>query len=403
MSLQFYFGPSGAGKSRMLYEEIARRALQNPRQNFLIIVPDQFTMQTQKDLVLLSDRGGILNIDVLSFGRLGHRILEEVGGQEIPVLDDTGKSLVLQKVAAGLKEELPTLGSFLHRQGYIHEVKSAISEFMQYGIGAEDVEKLIAFAEKRGALVQKLRDLQTLYRGFLEYIQGNFITTEETLDVVRRAMPKSRLLPGSVVVFDGFTGFTPIQTRVISQLMCLSGEVIVSLAMGEGEDPYGPEGEQNLFHLSKKTVADLGRQAEALSVERRQDVLILPVPQGEVPPARAGKGRASGKTGCLVRYNTFHRFRKAPALRHLEKHMFRFGQSPYEGEDGREIQLFETTDPKEEVRQTGLEICRLIREEGMAFRDIAVILGDLPGYAPYIETEFAQMDIPCYIFLVRSM
>ena len=403
MSLQFYFGPSGAGKSRMLYEEITRRALQNPKQNFLVIVPDQFTMQTQKDLVLLSDRGGILNIDVLSFGRLGHRILEEVGGREIPVLDDTGKSLVLQKVAAGLKEELPTLGSFLHRQGYIHEVKSAISEFMQYGIGAEDVGKLIAFAEKRGALVQKLRDLQKLYRGFLEYIQGNFITTEETLDVVRRAMPKSRLLPGSVVVFDGFTGFTPIQTRVISQLMCLCGEVIVSLTMGEGEDPHVPEGEQNLFYLSKKTVADLGRQAEALSVERRQDVTILPVPEGEAPVARVEKRGPSGKTGCLVRYNTFHRFRKAPALRHLEKHLFRFGQSPCEGEDGGEIRLFETTDPKEEVRQTGLEICRLIREEGLSFRDIAVILGDLPGYAPYIETEFAQMDIPCYIDRTRKI
>ena len=146
MSLQFYFGPSGAGKSRKLYEDITKRARENRNRNFLIIVPDQFTMQTQKELVCLNDRGGIMNIDVLSFGRLGHRILEEVGGQEIPVLDDTGKSLVLQKVAANLKGELPTLGGFLHRQGYIHEVKSAISEFMQYGIGTEDVGKLIAYA-----------------------------------------------------------------------------------------------------------------------------------------------------------------------------------------------------------------------------------------------------------------
>ena len=167
MSLQFYFGPSGAGKSRMLYEEIIRRAGEDPKKNFIIIVPDQFTMQTQKDLVLLSDRGGIMNIDVLSFGRLSHRILEEVGGQDIPVLDDTGKSLVLQKVAAGLKDRLPTLGSFLQRQGYIHEVKSAISEFMQYGIGTEDVKTLIAYAEKRGALAQKLKDLETLYKGFM--------------------------------------------------------------------------------------------------------------------------------------------------------------------------------------------------------------------------------------------
>ena len=97
MSLQFYFGPSGAGKSRQLYEEVINRAQQNHKKNFLIVVPDQFTMQTQKDLVMLTKQGGIMNIDVLSFGRLGHRILEEVGHQDIPVLDDTGKSLVLQR------------------------------------------------------------------------------------------------------------------------------------------------------------------------------------------------------------------------------------------------------------------------------------------------------------------
>lgn len=247
MSLKFIFGPSGAGKSRLLYEEVIRRAAENIKQNFLIIVPDQFTMQTQKDLVLLNEKGGIMNIDVLSFGRLNHRIMEEVGREELPVLDDTGKSLVLQKVAAGMKEELPVLGSFLHKQGYIHEVKSAISEFMQYGIGTEDVSKLIAFAEKRGALVQKLKDLEKLYKGFQEYIQGNFITTEETLDVLCRALPKSRLLPGSVAVFDGFTGFTPIQARVIQELMKVCGEVIVTVTIGEGETPTDGTGSRSCF------------------------------------------------------------------------------------------------------------------------------------------------------------
>lgn len=374
MSLQFYFGPSGAGKSRMLYEEITRRAIENPGQNFLIIVPDQFSMQTQKELVLLNDRGGILNIDVLSFGRLGHRILEEVGSREVPVLDDTGKSLVLQKVAANLKEELPTLGSFLNRQGYIHEVKSAVSEFMQYGIGTEDVGKLIEHAGKRRALAQKLKDLETLYAGFLEYIRGNFITTEETLDVLRRSLHKSKLLRGSVVAFDGFTGFTPIQNRVIEELMCRCREVIVALAMGAGEDPYRLDGEQKLFYLSKKTVADLNRLAEKASVERKRDVFV----------------------------NENHRFRNAPALRYLENHLFRYGVQPFREEQG-EIRLFETSSPRDEVRQTGLEICALVREERLAFRDIAVIMGDLAGYAPYVETEFAQMGIPCFIDRTRGI
>lgn len=374
MSLKFVFGPSGSGKSRLIYSEITERAGENPGQNFLIVVPDQFTMQTQKELVLLNDRGGIMNIDVLSFGRLNHRIMEEVGREEIPVLDDTGKSLVLQKVAANLKEELPVLGSFLHRQGYIHEVKSAISEFMQYGIGTEDVSKLIAYAGKRGALAGKLKDLETLYKGFTEYIKDNFITTEETLDVLRRSLHKSKLLPESVVVFDGFTGFTPIQNRLIRELMQVCGEVILTVTLGEGENPYVKDGEQKLFYLSKKTVADLDRLAKEAGVPRGKDIFI----------------------------NTYHRFEESPALRHLERNLFRYPFQVYGGEQS-EIRLFETTTPRDEVHQTGLKIRELIREQGLAYRDIAVIMGDLEGYAPYVETEFAQMEIPCFIDRTRGI
>ncbi len=375
MSLRFYFGASGAGKSRQLYEEIISRSMENPKQNFFVIVPDQFTMQTQKDLVTLHKRGGIMNIDVLSFGRLSHRILEEVGSRQIPVLDDTGKSLVLQKVAAGLKEQLPTLGSLLHKQGYIHEVKSAISEFMQYGIGTEDVEKLIQFATKRGALVQKLTDLETLYKGFMEYIQDKFITTEETLDVVRASLSKSRLLPGSVVVFDGFTGFTPIQNRLIQELMTVCEETIVTVTLGEGEDPYRQDGEQKLFHLSKKTVADLCRLAKEAKVERGEDAVIC--------------------------HGSAHRFIHAPALQHLEHNLFRYVWEPY-GEEQQEIHMFEAVTPADEVHQTGLAIGELIRS-GLAYRDIAVISGDLESYAPYVESEFAQLGIPCFIDHTRGM
>lgn len=400
MSLKFVFGPSGAGKSRLLYEEVIRRAAENRKQNFLIIVPDQFTMQTQKDLVLLSGSGGILNIDVLSFGRLNHRIMEEVGGEDTPVLDDTGKSLVLQKVAAEMKEDLPVLGSFLHRQGYIHEVKSAISEFMQYGIGTEDVVKLITYSEKRGALVQKLKDLEKLYKGFREYIQGNFITTEETLDVLCRALQKSRILPGSVVVFDGFTGFTPIQNKVIQELMRVCGEVIITVTMGEGENPYVPDGEQKLFHLSKKTVADLSRLAKEAEVPRLRDSFVISEDEKDASGIPVWTKALSRM--CDIVANARNRFEKAPALAHLERNLFRYAIRPFQGEQS-EIGIFETTTPRDEVHQTGLKIRELIRQEGLAYRDIAVILGDLEGYAPYVETEFAQMEIPCFIDRTRGI
>ena len=95
MALQLILGGSGSGKSTYVFEHIIERSIKEEKKQFLIIVPDQFTMETQMELVKRHPRGGILNIDVLSFSRLAYRIFEETGAGTEVVLDDIGKSLVL--------------------------------------------------------------------------------------------------------------------------------------------------------------------------------------------------------------------------------------------------------------------------------------------------------------------
>ena len=376
MSLRFYIGGSGCGKSYQLYTEIIKRSMQEPKTNFLIIVPDQFTMQTQMDFVKSHPRGGIMNIDVLSFGRLSHRIFEEVGGNDAPVLDDTGKSLVLRKVAAELLEDLPVLGGNLKKIGYIHEVKSAISEFMQYGIGPDKLQELVAFSQKRGALHYKLKDLECLYAGFRAYIKEKYITTEESLDRLRSVLHKSEIIKDSVVVFDGFTGFTPIQNQVIQELMCLCREVIVTAVMGREADPYGTMGEQHLFYLSHKTIHDLTRLAQAAGVERGKDVVIKDTP--------------------------VRRYVDNPSLAHLEKELFRFPIRPYT-EEQNAITLYEALNPKSEVYRTCAYICKLVREEGYLYRDIAVVTGDMGAYSAYMEEACERFGIPYYLDATRGI
>ena len=97
MSLQFIFGNSGSGKSHYLYQHIVEESVKHPEKNYLVLVPEQFTMQTQKDLCQVHPRGGIMNVDVLSFGRLAHRVFEELGQDDRPVLDDEGKNRIHQR------------------------------------------------------------------------------------------------------------------------------------------------------------------------------------------------------------------------------------------------------------------------------------------------------------------
>ena len=142
MSLQFIIGSSGAGKSYFAYERVIQESLMHPQRNYYVIVPEQFTMQTQKTLVEMHPGKGILNIDILSFERLAYRVFEETGGDNRKILEDTGKSMVLQKMVQQHKKELPYLGSQMNKPGYLDEVKSLLSEFMQYDIREEDLEEM---------------------------------------------------------------------------------------------------------------------------------------------------------------------------------------------------------------------------------------------------------------------
>ena len=380
MALQFYFGPSGSGKSKRLHQDVLHMAAKDPDCNFLFLVPDQFTMQTQMDLVKESPGGGIMNIDVLSFGRLTHRIFEETGYGRKPVLDDTGKSLVLRKVASSVKENLPVLSGNLNKIGYIHEIKSAISEFKQYGLSVERVGELAEFSKSRGTLYYKLKDLKTLYQAFDAYVAERFITTEDTLALLSRAVHESKIMKNSVVIFDGFTGFTPIQYRLIAELMELSRMVIVSVTLGEGENPYRIMGEQELFYLSKKTVRDLQKWAQKRNVRQAEDVYL-------------------GKGGLP-------RFRESRELAPLEKQLFRYPLKPYEDSQKDSIpaiQIREAMSPAGEVRGACILIKKLVLEQNYSYRDIAVVTGELETYGDFFEREAATYDIPVFIDRTRGI
>ena len=123
MSLQFILGNSGSGKSHYLYQQIVNESMEHPEKNYLVLVPEQFTMQTQRDLCAAHPRGGIMNIDALSFMRLAYRVFEEVGREEQPVLDDEGKNLVIRRIAGKLEDDLKVLKGNLRQSDYMGNLK----------------------------------------------------------------------------------------------------------------------------------------------------------------------------------------------------------------------------------------------------------------------------------------
>ena len=277
MSLQFIMGPSGAGKSHYLYQWVTTESLKNPDKNYIVLVPEQFTMQTQKDLCLASPNKGTLNVEVLSFNRLANRVFEEVGNNRRIALDDVGKNFVIRKIAGDKEEQLKLLGSNLKKTGYISEIKSIISEFTQYDITPDSLEELLQKAESNPNMYYKLRDIQLVYEGFVEYLKEKYITVEEILDVLASVVIKSKLLQKSIIVLDGFTGFTPVQNKLIRELLKVSEKVMVTVTMDKRENPYVYQHPYQLFALSKKMVTGLMEIAKTSGIITSAAKMIRPL------------------------------------------------------------------------------------------------------------------------------
>ncbi len=375
MAVKIIAGRAGSGKSTYVCKEVSKAAMEHQWQSYLVIVPDQFTMQTQADFVQNSPNGGIMNIEVLSFSRLAHRVFEETGGSLKPVLDDTGKNLILRRCATECVDEIPYLSGKLNKPGYIHEVKSAISEFMQYGIGDKELESLIDYSHKENKLTleKKLRDLSVLYGRFREYIRDRYITTEESMDVLASEIYKCHIVKDSIVIFDGFTGFTPIQNRVLGSIMDVAKDVIFTFTIDTEEVSTGSVNESDLFAFTHKSCMNILRMAK----DHDREVGVIPM-----------------KSAC--------RYGHSSELSFLEEHFYRYDGAKYNNACN-DISLRASQNVRSDVSAVASDIRRLVRDEGAYYRDIAVITGNPDEYGSEIEEIMEQYDIPIYMDRNRSI
>ncbi len=376
MSLQFIMGPSGSGKSHYLYEWVTKESLAHPDKKYIVLVPEQFTMQTEKELVMASPKKGMLNVDVLSFNRLAYRVLEEVGENNRMILTEVGKNFVIRKVAGDHEGQLMVLGRNLKKMGYIGEVESILSEFTQYDIRPETLDEILERIKQYPSLYYKLKDIQVIYDAFRTYLQEKYITMEEVMDVFAAVVWRSKFLKDSVIVLDGFTGFTPVQSKLLREFLKVCDKMMVTVTMDQRENPFSYQHPYQLFALSKQMVAKLMQVAEETKTEMEKPIFLYERP--------------------------IYRFRGNEALAFLESHLFRYSKERF-GDCQDAIQIWCARNPREETDFVAQKIRAIVRTKGYRYRDIAVLCGDLNAYTNYIEQIFQEYDLPVFMDHKRSI
>ena len=370
MSLSIVVGSSGSGKSTTLYSRIIKESIKNKDKNYLIIVPEQYTMATQRLLVQMHPNKCIMNIDVLSFDRLAYRVFEELSAGVNAILDDTGKSLVIRKLINNHLKELKTLNRNITKISYIVQVKSLISELTQYNITVDKLKDMIASPAMSESFRRKASDLLVLYEAFLDFINGRYVTTESILSTLNDLLDDSSIVRNSTVVLDGFTGFTPIQYQLVEHMLDICDEVAVTITADNEKALLENLEEDALFSMSSEFAIKLNKIAKRKAIEINPVVMI------------------SADNGWLS---------ENKVLSHLERNIFRDSIEEYSGKDASDsIVLTSCRNMRDELRYVAIQINRLVRN-GMHYKDIAVVTPNLEAYRYLASELFMEYKIPYFI------
>ncbi|MDO5417982.1 MAG: exodeoxyribonuclease V subunit gamma, partial [Lachnospiraceae bacterium] len=392
MALQFIIGPSGSGKTRYLYEEIIRESMAHPERQYLFLVPEQYTMQTQKEIIRLHPQHGFTNVDVLSFNRLAHRVFGDLAVETLTVLDDMGKSMILRKVAADKKRELHYYQRHLGQMGFVNQLKSLLSEMHQYGITPDMLDELGGQAEQP-ILKEKLADFGLIYRGFEEYTNEKYMTAEEVLNLCCRFLPEWEKLSRCEIYLDGYTGFTPIQYRILEICLGTCRMVRAAVTADPAEAVYSETDKADLFYMSRHMICRLIDTASRAGAVHEPDVVL-----GAMPPVRF---QSRPRLAYLERNLNRHVGKKKPFPEREKGPVNAEKEAPSGGVCRKktaqeEIRIYQGRNPAQEIRFICEQIQKNLRS-GLRYRDMAVITGDLASYGREIRRQFDELEIPYFL------
>lgn len=370
MSLQFVFGRSGSGKSTYCLNKIKEK-LENLDEDkkLIYLVPEQFTLQADKNLVDIVGEKNIHKVQILSFTRLAYVVLSEVGGITRAHMNSSGKNMLLFKIIEEVKDELKVFSRAGKQQGFINIISELITELKRYDINPEILNMIYNKIPEKELLSGKLQDINLIFSRFDSYLHEKYIDTEDQLQMLIDKLDSYRNLHNTEIWIDEFSTFTPIQYKVIDKLLKKALKVNITLTTDS---------------LLRSTV---NNNSDIFSSVKNTEEKLLKL---------AERNNIFYEKPIFLDSNEVIRFKGNLALNHLEKHFFSFPYKPFK-EKTENIAIFKALNMYSEIQNVAREIIKLCRDNELRFKEIAVITRDLQSYEKLIQVIFSEYDIPHFI------
>ncbi|SUM91006.1 helicase-exonuclease AddAB subunit AddB [Staphylococcus saprophyticus] len=365
MELNAYIGRAGTGKSKAIIEEIKEKMKQDPLGDpIVLIAPTQNTFQLEQAFVNDKTLNGSLRTEVLHFERLSYRVFQEVGGLMEQQLSKAGTEMMIYDIIQQHQSELRLYQSQVKYYGFSEKLYEQIQDFKKYAVSPQQLEMYIAENNLQTRTKHKLQDIALVYKHLEDRINGEYVSTEDSLQRFMEMMDQSEWLKRAEIYIDGFHNFSTLEYQIIQSLVKYAKKVTIVLTTDGDRDLF------SLFRKPSESLTHIEEIANNLNIQLHSRQFL-----------------------------DVQRFIHND-LKHLEQNFnaLQFEPIPTEGN----VEILEASGMREEINEVARRILRENREQGRRFQDIAILYRD-ESYAYLMESILPQYDIPYNIDVKSSM
>lgn len=247
MSLKIVYGVANSGKTEYCFNLIDD-IVKNTKNNVICIVPDQYSLDTERAVSARFAKNAMDRVEVLSFDRLSSRVFSKVGPVICDYVDDTAKLMLVERCLLKLSSKLTYFTKSAEAAGFASVIFDVIKSFKSNCITPEFLSEQIDNTDNV-SLKYKLYDLSLIYAEYNKFFNAPYADSDDNLDVMCEKIAKHNLFTDTHIIIDSFVSFSGQQLNVIATLLKQSPNVVVTLTT----DNLDYKNDFELFYKSKLT------------------------------------------------------------------------------------------------------------------------------------------------------
>ncbi len=220
------FGNEGCGKSTYILNKIKEDA-NNCIPSFLI-VPEQQTVISEKELATLLPPRAQLYCEAINFTRLANKLFREIGGLKYNYISKSGKSLAMYRTICECRNMLRVYNIAKgHEKSCVKLFLDAIGELKSYSVTPDSLENATQGMEN-DKLRDKLNDLLLIWTSYEKIMRENYSDPYDDILTLAEKLQEINYFKGKNVYIDAFYSFTKSQLDVIKHILKQAENVYIA-------------------------------------------------------------------------------------------------------------------------------------------------------------------------------